>query len=291
MDKIDGYVDEFICIAFAEKGLSKNTVEAYQSDLVGFVSFLKDQKVSLNSLSQDLFFSYFSNRSKEGYSTASVVRSFVTLRSFFRFLQSEKIIEKDFFSQLEMPKLWRLIPEVLSVDEVESLLSATDQQDFIGARDRAILEVLYGCGIRVSELVGLKIQDIFDGFVKVKGKGEKERLVPIGKKALLSIDYFLQNFRKNSTTDLLFVTCRNKPLDRTNVFRRIKHYAKKSGILKNISPHTLRHSFATHLLEEGADLRLIQEFLGHADIGTTDRYTHISQKRMQRSFDQFHPRP
>lgn len=282
--------DEFISYILAEKGLSKNTVLAYQSDIYQFfASFKKD--FSWKLLSKEIIFNYFTKRKKEGYSPSSQIRSLVSLKAFFRFLQKEKILQKDFFSFIDPPKLWQLIPEVLSHEEIQSLLSSCDLKTYIGARDNAIMEVLYGCGIRVSECANLKISDVSDGFIKVIGKGSKQRIVPIGKKALHAIDYYLVNYRKECPLDLLFLSNQNNPIDRSAIFRRIQYYSKKVGLSKKISPHTFRHSFATHLLEQGADLRLIQEFLGHVDIGITDRYTHISSKRLKTSFDQFHPRP
>lgn len=285
--EIDTLVDEFVCVLNTEKGLSKNSVLAYQSDLVAFITFFKNQKDK--HFSEELIFSFF--QKKKDRSISSQVRLMVTLKAFFRFLKREKIIKDDFFHLVDSPKLWQLIPEVLTLDEIQRLIDTPDTSTCLGARDRAIFEVIYGAGIRVSECTNLKIVDISDGFIKVFGKGQKERLVPIGKKAIDAIDYYLTKFRQEGDTDYLFVSKSNKPLDRTTIFRRIKTYAKQAGIYKIISPHTLRHSFATHLLEHGADLRLIQEFLGHVDIGTTDRYTHISSKRMKSTFDQFHPRP
>lgn len=175
--------------------------------------------------------------------------------------------------------------------EVTRLLEAPDPETFLGARDRAIIEMLYGSGLRVSELCSLSIYSIDETSVKVMGKGRKERIVPVGRKAVEAVDHFLVRFRDQFEGEALFVTKRGKALDRVAVWRIIKHYAGQAGIQKPISPHTLRHSFATHLLDHGADLRVIQEMLGHSHIGTTDRYTHVSQSRLQEAFSKFHPKP
>jgi len=281
----DHLIDEFICYISYEKGLSKNTALAYQSDLLHFFTYLGEK-----TLSEESVFSYFSKRAKEGISSTSQVRCLVSLKAFFRFLKKEKNLEEDFFSSIDFPRISQLIPEILSLEEIESLLDVCDTSSYIGSRDKAILEVLYGCGIRVGELIGLKLSDISDGFIKVKGKGNKQRIVPIGKKALQAIDEHLKHHRDGSL-DLVFLSKNAAPLDRIAIFRRIKKLALQAGVNKTISPHTFRHSFATHLLEQGADLRLIQEFLGHVSIAVTDRYTHISSKRLKDSFTQFHPRP
>lgn len=186
--------------------------------------------------------------------------------------------------------MWQLVPEVMSVEEVDKLLAQPSQEDAAGARDKAVLELLYATGMRVSELCSLKLHDLSDTFVKVRGKGKKERLIPVGKKAIAAVDHYLLHFR-GEKGDALFLGPRGKPLDRVTVWARVKFYAKKGGILKEISPHTLRHSFASHLLENGADLRLIQDMLGHEDIGTTDRYTHVTGSRLKSAFKAFHPRP
>ncbi len=212
---------------------------------------------------------------------------------FFRFLKKEGVISVDLGRYFETPKIWQLVPEVLSMEEVEALLQQPETEDFLGARDKAILELLYATGMRVSELCRLKITDLSDTFVKVKGKGKKERVIPVGRKAIEAVDHYLLHFRKEATEEngLLFLSLKGRPIDRITVWTRVKIYAKSAGIIKSISPHTLRHSFATHLLENGADLRLIQDMLGHEDIGTTDRYTHVTGRRLKSAFKTFHPRP
>lgn len=213
----------------------------------------------------------------------------ISLKVFFRFLYREKIIEKDISQSMESPKLWQLIPEVLTLEEVERLLNASPVQTYLGARDRAILEVLYASGLRVSEVCSLTLHCVGEDALRVLGKGGKERVVPVGKKALNALDHYLC-FRDHFQSETLFLSQKGKALDRVIIWRMIKHYAKQAGIQKSISPHTFRHSFATHLLENGADLRVIQEMLGHASIATTDRYTHVTASRLHSSFSQFHPR-
>ena len=227
---------------------------------------------------------------EKNHASSSLSRYLISLKVFFRYLKKEKIISSDPTIHLENPKLWQLIPEVLSLEETEKLLNMPDPSCFLGARDHAILSVLYASGLRVSELCGLNLIDVSEDHVRVKGKGNKERIVPIAQVALSRIDHYLKEFRKDKE-EALFITQRGKRIDRIAVWERIKWYAKKAGIEKNISPHTLRHSFATHLLENGADLRVIQEMLGHANIATTDKYTHISHKHLQNAFSKFHPRP
>lgn len=227
------------------------------------------------------------------YASSSICRMLVSIKVFFRFLKKEGVISVDLGCYFETPKMWQLIPEVLQIHEVDALLSQPVTDDRMGSRDKAILELLYATGMRVSELCSLRVNDLSDSFVKVRGKGNKERLIPVGKQAISAVDHYLIHYRGEMKEENgpLFVTSSGKPIDRTMVWNRVKMYAKKAGIVKSISPHTLRHSFATHLLENGADLRLIQDMLGHEDIGTTDRYTHVSGSRLRAAFKAFHPRP
>ncbi len=287
------YLSIFLAYIGTEKGLSKNTQEAYSRDIGFFLSFIeKNKKVSIDKIKQEDIISYISFIKNKGYASSSLSRIFISLKVFFRFLKKENIIETDITKFFDLPKIWQLIPTVLSVDEVDRLLTKPNISTYIGARDKAILELIYAAGIRVSEACELHICDVSDESVKVFGKGKKERIVPVGKKAIEAIDYFLLNFRKVAKEgDFLFTSSMGKKMSRISVWQRIKIYAKKAKIYKNISPHTLRHSFATHLLENGADLRLIQDMLGHENIATTDKYTHISKQFMKQSFEKFHPRP
>lgn len=288
MDHFNG----FLAYIASEKGLLKNTVEAYRRDVGFFLLFLQRRKVDPLSASEKDFISYVASLKARKLKSSSIYRAFVAVKVFYRFLKKEKLVTTDVMSTLELPKVWQLIPEVLTSKEVEELL-AIDDSSFVGARDKALLELLYASGLRVSEACLVKICDIEDGFLKVRGKGEKERVVPVGAKAIEAIDHYLLHYRKGAAkeNDFLFVGKNGKAMSRFAVWQRIKIYAKRCNFNKNISPHTLRHSFATHLLENGADLRLIQEMLGHSDIATTDRYTQISRKHITEAFRLKHPRP
>lgn len=284
-------IADFLDYIRSEKGLSPHTIEAYGRDIESFCSYLsiKDWKAVTpeNILG---FLGYLKSRK---YASSSICRMLVAVKVFFRFLKKEGEISLDLGRYFETPKLWQLVPEVMSMEEVDALLAQPKIEDALGARDKAILELLYATGMRVSELCSLRIHDLSDTFVKVKGKGKKERVIPVGKKAIEAVDYYLVNFRGEVKEENapLFISPRGKAIDRITVWNRVKAYAKGAGIGKEISPHTLRHSFATHLLENGADLRLIQDMLGHEDIGTTDRYTHVTGNRLKAAFKAFHPRP
>lgn len=285
---------DFIVYLSSEKGLSRNTIEAYQRDGEVFLEFLKEHGITqLNAVDQNHFIQFLSQLKMAQYATSSMCRTLIALKVFFRFLKRENSISTNPTLYLETPKLWQLIPEVLTCDEVERLLTSPDPSTAVGARDRAILEVLYASGLRVSEVCSLGLYDVDDTYVRVFGKGRKERLVPIGKKAIGSVDHYLLHYRRPNEEEQnprLFVSKTGKPIDRILVWRMIKQYAKGAKIQKPISPHTLRHSFATHLLDNGADLRVIQEMLGHANISSTDRYTHVSRARLQEAFTKFHMR-
>ena len=286
------HLTEFLSYLGAEKGLSPNTLEAYARDIRFLFQFLHARKLSSAvSVNTESILDFLREMKDKKYAAASLCRLVVSLKMFFRYLKRENIITADPTLHLDSPKFWQLIPEVLTIAEVSKLLTMPDRSSLIGARDQAILDVLYASGLRVSEVCSLNLFDVADDYVRVKGKGNKERVVPIAGQAVLAIDFYLTNFRKNSDKqEALFLTTRGKRIDRITIWQRLKHYAKKAEISKNISPHTLRHSFATHLLENGADLRVIQEMLGHASIGTTDRYTHISHKHLHEAFSKFHPR-
>lgn len=283
-------VKDFLSYIASEKGLSRNTQEAYCRDVETFCKWFSGD---LNFVIEQDFIAFLSMLQQKGFASSSLARTIVSLKVFFRFLKREGIISINPTHNLEGPNLWQLIPEVLSEAEMEKLLEAPDPQTFSGVRDRAILEILYGSGLRVSEVCRLTIYSIDDEFVRVFGKGSKERVVPIGSRALDAVDRWLSLFRSQFDSEknlLLFLNSKGKPLHRIDVWKFLKGYGREAGITKNISPHTLRHCFATHLLDHGADLRVIQELLGHASISSTDRYTHISMTRLQDCFDRFHPR-
>lgn len=288
-------IDDFLMYISSEKGLANNTVEAYRRDITAFLSHVSALGISdLKGIRQEHIVAFLSHQKSQNYASSSIGRALIAIKVFFRFLKRENVLQENIAYYLDTPKLWQLIPSVLTCQEVEALLAQPDVQTAAGARDKAILELLYACGLRVSEVCGVGIYDVDDAFVRVMGKGSKERMVPIGKKALEAIDYYLIHFRGQNDSgrqQSLFVSRTGKAVTRMFVWRMIKCYAKKAGIIKNISPHTLRHSFATHLLDNGADLRVIQELLGHASIGSTDRYTHVSRTRLQDAFNVCHPRP
>lgn len=291
---MDDIVDDFSIYISSEKGLSIHSVEAYHRDVNQFVQFLTKCGVSdIKEVKQEHIVRHLSYLKNNNYASSTISRALIAIKVLFRFLKREGIVENNVAFYLESPKLWQLIPDVLSGEEIETLINQPDDETFIGARDKAIIELLYGSGLRVSEVCRLDIYDVDDEFVKVFGKGRKERLVPVGRQAVKAIDHYLMFYRceyESEKMQRLFLSKNGKPIDRITVWKMIKEYARKAGISKNISPHTLRHSFATHLLDNGADLRVIQEMMGHANISSTDRYMHVSKSHIQKAFDSFHPR-
>lgn len=291
---LDTLLDDFSSYIGSERGFTPNTIESYQRDVQAFFHFLKRKAVlSILEAKEEHLIDFVSELKSNEYASSSIARNVIAIKVLCRFLKREGVISSNFALGLPTPKVWQLIPEIMSYQEIEKLLAAPDITTGLGIRDKAILETLYASGLRVSELCTLKIYDVDDQFVRVMGKGRKERLVPIGVKALEAIDNYLHTYRSLTDSEKvqeLFVSQRGVPLSRLSIWKMIKTYAKKAGISKNISPHTLRHSFATHLLDNGADLRVIQEMLGHASISSTDRYTHISKSRLQQDFEIFHPR-
>jgi len=287
----DAHLADFMLYLRSEKGLSHHSLEAYERDNRNFLKSVASKEIS--AIQQEDIIEYCALLYQKKYATASISRALIAIKVFFRFLYREKIIPKDVSLTLESPKIWQLIPDVLSADEVNRLLKQPDPDTFVGARDRAILEVLYASGLRVSELVSLSIHDVDDEHIRVLGKGKKERLVPVGREAILAVDHYLslRDHFPQIEKDALFISTRGKRVTRESIWKMVKECAKRAGIIKNISPHTLRHSFATHLLDNGADLRIIQEMLGHTNIATTDRYTHVSQNRLQEAFHRYHPEP
>lgn len=282
-------VTDFITYLAAEKGLKPATLAAYRSDLLSFFRVLE----GLDPFQKTSVVYYLEKAQERGIAGSSIARALACLKSFFRFMKREGHISVDLSIFLSTPAIWQKVPEVLSQEEMVRLLEEPNRNEKEGARDCAIIYILYACGLRVSELCGLNIQDVDDAWVRVKGKGGKERLVPISKKAVEVVDHYLVHFRgqDHAKEVPLFIGSRGKRITRTRVWRQVKYYAQSCGITKCISPHTLRHSFATHLLEGEADLRVIQELLGHASIATTDKYTHLTDSHLQKAFEQFHPRP
>jgi integrase/recombinase XerD len=293
MPQFQSDIQDFLSYLASEKGLSCNTIEAYRHDLVLFLRSLEEKGIlDFAAVKEKDVVAFISLLKNQNYASSSIYRMLIAVKMLCRFLKKEKRTLNDATAYLDTPKIWQLIPEVLTMAEMDRLLAAPDPKDALGARDKAIIEVLYASGLRVSEVCHLDIHDVDDAFVRVKGKGGKERIVPIAKVAVDAVDQYLLNFRKAEQEEkALFLSTRGKRIDRMAIWKRIKFYAEKAAIKKTISPHTLRHSFATHLLENGADLRIIQEMLGHANIATTDRYTHISRQHLQEAFSAFHPRP
>ena len=288
----------FLDFLSIEKGLSKNTLLAYERDLRKYLGFMsKRGLVSLNEVNRKEIMDYLLRERDRGLNPSSVARELVAIRMFHRFLADEGRITEDVTDALEAPKLWKHLPECLSIQEMESLLEAPDLREPQGVRDQACLELMYATGLRASELTGLKIGHLnFElGTVRVIGKGEKERIVPMGSSARKSVKRYLDQVRpqwvKQRPEDALFVSRLGRKLSRVSVWAILKKYAGDAGIRKKVYPHLLRHSFATHLLENGADLRVVQELLGHSDISTTQIYTHIEKSRLKKIHHQFHPRP
>ncbi|MEK6776794.1 MAG: site-specific tyrosine recombinase XerD [bacterium] len=294
---MERHIQEFLHYIRIEKGLSGNTVAAYQGDLTHFMNFLKDQEIrESRAIDRRAVLSYLIHIKRSGLNVSTVQRRLVSIRMFFRFLIQEGRIKSDPAENIESPKKIQYLPQTLSPGEVESLLHVPDPDTPLGKRDRTMLEVLYATGLRVSELVSLKIPDINleVGYLITMGKGGKERLVPMGDSAQAWIrDYLLHDrprILKSRHSDFLFPNRFGKGMSRQGFFKIIKKYAIQTGIRKKISPHTLRHSFASHLLENGADLRSVQLMLGHSDISTTQIYTHVTKERLKKVFDKFHPR-
>ncbi|MDG5800129.1 site-specific tyrosine recombinase XerD [Marinilabiliaceae bacterium ANBcel2] len=282
-----------------EKGLSDNSIHAYITDLYKLVQFLKDRghnvnpdNITLNHLKE--LMEWINSR---GISPRTQARIISGIKSFYKFLLIEEKIEKDPTSLLEAPKVGRKLPEILSVEEIDEIINAINTRKPEGQRNKAILETLYSCGLRVSELIDLKISNLFfeSGFIKIEGKGSKERLVPISTKAIKEINLYLGEYRRNlninpDDEDTLFLNRRGKKLSRVMIFTIIKNTTKALGLEKNISPHTFRHSFATHLIDGGANLRAVQEMLGHESIITTEIYTHLDKEYLKNTIIQYHPR-
>ncbi|MDI6698586.1 MAG: site-specific tyrosine recombinase XerD [Candidatus Saccharicenans sp.] len=278
-----------------EKGLSANSLSSYALDIKKLFDFLERSKKSLLKMKEADLVEFIHLQAQSGLSPRSLARLVSSLKSFFRFLLLENHIKKNPAERLTSPSLWLTLPRVLSVEEVESLLERPDLNQPQGIRDRAVLEILYGCGLRVSELVSLELKDVrlAQGFLICKGKGNKERIVPVGRAAARWLNSYLKEVRplwdrKGSAE--IFLTRRGKPFTRQGIWKILKAYGQEAGLRDKIHPHVLRHSFATHLLERGADLRSVQMLLGHSQITTTQIYTHVSRDRLKQIYDRFHPR-
>lgn len=298
---MEGIVRSFLSYLRVEKGLSHNTILAYGRDLKKFGDFLaRRNKKKIESVDRQDIMDYLASLYRQKFESHSVARHLVTLRGFFRFAILEDILSGDPTADLESPKLRKSLPSFLRVEEVERLLKAPDLSTPIGVRDLAMLEVFYSSGLRVSELIGLRVADldVRAGCVRCIGKGDKERLVPAGRKAVEAVEEYLRSarpvFLKRAFAErdpqTLFLTVHGRSLTRMGVWKTLRAYGRKIGLRGGLAPHMLRHSFATHLLERGADLRSVQLMLGHADISTTQIYTHVVEERLKQIYKAHHPR-
>ncbi|MFC1804977.1 site-specific tyrosine recombinase XerD [Candidatus Omnitrophota bacterium] len=291
-------IEAFLNYLTVERGLARNTINSYREDLNSYTGFLKRRHIeTLSKTDKKDIINYMMFQKDKGLSANSVARRLAAIRMFYRFLVRERLLKKDPTSLIDSPKLWKRIPQTLSVNEVDKLLSQPDIRRTQGIRDRAILETLYATGMRVSEAVNLKQSNVnLDiGFLRCIGKGDKERVIPLGKKAINSIRRYKDKERskllKKKQSDFLFLSRLGRKISRQSIWKMIKKYTKDARIKKPIRPHILRHSFASHLLERGADLRSLQEMLGHSNISTTQIYTHVNKERLKEIHKMYHPRP
>ena len=295
---MDVFLREYLASLKLERNLSENTIASYKNDLSSFLSFLKDSGVDDPSqITSKLLNDFFILLTKLGLSSRSSARYFSSLKGFFGYLFSSGYIEINPMEKISAPKVSKGLPNVLNINEIEAILSQPDTSKKLGLRDKALLETFYACGLRVSELINLKISDLFlnEEMIRVFGKGSKERFVPIGSSAINWISEYLKNSRpllekKAKSQHVLFLNSRGTKLSRMGVWKIVDSNSKLAGIKKEVHPHTFRHSFATHLLEGGADLRAVQEMLGHVDISTTQIYTHIDRDYIKQMHKEFHPR-
>ena len=297
MNNTDNLVDRYINYLLVEKGLAAKTIDAYSADLSRYTAYLfANGAAGVSEKDTHLLLRYLIDLRDDGLNARSRARHLVSIRGFYRFLVQEKYLPADPSALIDLPKSGLRLPDVLSVDEVKRLLDTPDITRPAGFRDAAMLELLYAAGLRVSELIGLKLLDVNleAGFVRVFGKGSRERVVPIGRYAREKIDAYLASCRprllRQTTSVYLFVARAGKPMTRQGFWKLLKKYARQAGILKNVTPHSLRHSFASHLLEGGADLRTVQIMLGHVDIATTQIYTHVARDQLKTMHRKFHPR-
>jgi len=293
----DTLIDQFLNYLLVEKGLAQKTLEAYSRDIIRYSSFLaENNSTAFSEEDAPLILKHLILLRKNGLQARSRARHLVAIRGFYRFLVQEKILRNDPTRLIDLPKSGLKLPHVLSREEIELLLKAPDIRKPIGLRDAAMLELLYAAGLRVSELINLKLQDINleAGFVRIFGKGSRERVVPIGSHAREKVSTYLKAVRsrrlKQTTSPYLFIARAARPMTRQGFWKLLRRYALQAGLKKKITPHSLRHSFASHLLEGGADLRAVQVMLGHVDISTTQIYTHVTRDHLKKLHQKFHPR-
>ena len=290
---------EYIIYLKIERGLSANTVTSYKRDIEKYLTFLTEKKITqLDEVSRFEILDFLQTLRQSGAADNSIIRMVSSLRKFHQYLKRESIVSDDPMQLINTPKKASTLPKAISPQAVEQLLEAPDTTTPLGVRDRTILELMYATGLRISELVNLKLSDMHltMGFIQTMGKGEKERIIPLGEIASQWLDHYLDGARvylqdqSAETSEYVFLNSRGKGLSRQGVWKKVKQLALEAGIDQNVTPHTLRHSFATHLLENGADLRMVQELLGHADISTTQIYTHITKTRLKQVYSDYHPR-
>ncbi|KON92617.1 site-specific tyrosine recombinase XerD [Rossellomorea marisflavi] len=296
---MEDHIEDYMHFLTVEKGLSKNTIDSYKRDLKSYSLYIKNVEgmEGWNEVSRVNIVQFLGHLGDQGKSSKTVARHVASIRSFHQFLLREKAVEQDPTVHLETPRTERKLPKILSLSEVEALLEAPDASTPLGMRDKAMLELLYATGIRVSELIGMKLDDLHlnMGFIRCIGKGNKERIIPIGQTAMNVLGDYLEHSRLKLRSgrerdDHLFLNHHGRGMSRQGFWKNLKALQKKANIEKELTPHTLRHSFATHLLENGADLRAVQEMLGHADISTTQIYTHVTKTRLKDVYTKFHPR-
>lgn len=293
---MDAEVRAFLNYLRVDKGLSKNTLESYRRDVEKFSEFVHQRDLQMNQIVRQDVVDFLASLYRRGLDSRSVARNLATLRHFFRFAVLEGYITNDPAMTIESPKTVQSLPQFLSVEEVELLLQQPDVNDVVGIRDRAMIELMYSTGIRVSELCGIRLNDLKmdPGCLRCVGKGDKERIVPVGRQALAAAQHYLRLSRpkllREAISPFLFLTPRGKPMNRIAFWSLLAAYGRKAGLRKSLNPHMLRHSFATHLLDRGADLRSVQMMLGHSDISTTQIYTHVVEERLKQVYKAHHPR-
>ncbi|NLJ76046.1 MAG: site-specific tyrosine recombinase XerD [Peptococcaceae bacterium] len=293
---MDQLLDEFLYHLTVERGLAENTLQSYQSDLAAYLAFLRQEEINcLELVDRNTVMTYIYRLQLKGRSPATISRRLASLRSFYKFLIREELLEQDPTTDLESPKQRQKLPRVLTIAEVDLLLKQPKTEEPAGLRDRAMFELLYATGIRVSELVSLNLDQVHidQGFIRCFGKGEKERIVPVGDIATRYLREYLARGRcklVRGNNPSFFLNHHGRRLTRQGFWKIIKKHARLAGIAKDVTPHTIRHSFATHLLENGADIRSVQAMLGHADISTTQIYTHLSRNKLKDIYDRTHPR-
>jgi len=293
---LEAHVRTFLNSLRVEKGLADNTLQAYRRDIEKFAAFARQRKLTTKTIERGDIVDFLGSLYRRRLDSRSVARHLVTIRNFFRFAMLEGYVEDDPAATIESPKFRQSLPEFLSVEEVNRLLAQPDKLTVTGVRDRAMIELMYSCGLRVSELCGLRVSDLQreEGCLRCVGKGNKERLVPVGRQALEAVQHYLREARPEllgeGSSPYLFLGQRANCMNRAGVWKLLREYGRAAGLRKSLTPHMLRHSFATHLLDRGADLRSVQLMLGHSDISTTQIYTHVVEERLKQVYKAHHPR-